>query len=366
MAGEKTEKPTAKKLRDTRRKGQPTVAITPELGGWLAVLVASVVLPRAVSVGAQHMRTMFDQVAQVVAHPEVGTALVVLREAATTIVAMATPLLGATMAAALIAHAAQGGMKPNTAMWKPKFNRLNPLHGVKRMVGGQAMWQLGKVVMKTVVVAFVVWRGLSHVLPLLATGGRLPLSASVSTVGTAMIGLLRNAAAAGLVFAVADYAMSRKRLNKGLKMSKQDIKDEHKQSEGDPLVKSQIRSRQMAMSRNRMMSAIKQADVVVVNPIHVAVALTYDPAKGAPRVVAKGAGVVAAKIRSQADEHGIAMVENVALARLLYKQCKLGAEIPADTYAAVAQVLAFVMSLKARGVASSGVLRPPTLAGAGL
>ncbi len=360
MAGEKTEKPTGKKLRDTRRKGQPTTPVTPELGSWAAILVASVVLPKAVSLGGQKMQVLFEQVVQVIRDPQVATGLIIFREAATAIVAVAAPLMVATMGASLLTRAAQGGMRPNTATWKPRFNRLNPLSGVKRMVGGQAIWQLGKVLFKTIVVAWVVWKALEQVIPLLATGGRLPISATVSTVGQTLLLMLRNAAAVGLAFAVADYAMTRRRLNKSLKMSKQDIKDEHKQSEGDPLVKSQIRSRQMAMSRNRMMSAVKEADVVVVNPIHLAVALRYDPAKGAPRVVAKGAGIIAAKIRAQADEHRVPLVENVALARLLYKSCKLGQEIPAETYAAVAQVLAFVLALKARG-AAAGFHRPPAM-----
>jgi flagellar biosynthetic protein FlhB len=150
----------------------------------------------------------------------------------------------------------------------------------------------------------------------------------------------------------------RRRTNKGLRMSKQDIKDEHKQSEGDPMLKGAIRSRQMQMSRNRMMSDIAEADVIMVNPTHVAVALRYQPEKGAPRVVAKGAGVIASRIREAAEEHRVPMVADVPLARALHRSCEIGQEIPAELFTAVARVLAFVMALKTRGSAV-GVHRNP-------
>jgi flagellar biosynthetic protein FlhB len=140
-------------------------------------------------------------------------------------------------------------------------------------------------------------------------------------------------------------------------MTKHQVKEEHKQTEGDPQLRGAIRSRQLAMSRNRMMADLVEADVVVVNPTHVAVALRYDPAKGAPRVVAKGAGTLAARIREVAAEHRIALVQDVPLARALHAGCELGQEVPPDLYSAVARVLAFVMALKSRGSAA-GLHRP--------
>ncbi|NHC16364.1 EscU/YscU/HrcU family type III secretion system export apparatus switch protein, partial [Motilibacter deserti] len=190
-------------------------------------------------------------------------------------------------------------------------------------------------------------------------GSAMPLATVLGTVGDTVVNLLRQAAMAGLVLAAADYAVVRHRINKGMRMSKQDIKDEYKQSEGDPHVKAQIRARQMAMSRNRMMADVANADVVLVNPTHIAVALRYDPAKGgAPRVIAKGAGALAAKIRGIADENRIPMVQDVPLARTLYKAVEIGGEVPPDLYNAVARVLAFVLSLKARGSAA-GMHRVP-------
>ncbi len=139
-------------------------------------------------------------------------------------------------------------------------------------------------------------------------------------------------------------------------MTDKEVRDEQKQTEGDPMLKGQRRSRALAMSRNRMMSEVSKADAVLVNPTHVAVALRYEPEKGAPRVVAKGGDALAAKIRAKASEHRVPMIENVGLARALYFSCEVGAEIPLELYTAVAQVLAFVMRLRTRG-ASSGMHR---------
>jgi flagellar biosynthesis protein FlhB len=168
---------------------------------------------------------------------------------------------------------------------------------------------------------------------------------------------------AGIVMAAADYFVVRRRTNKQLRMTKQEVKQENKNTEGDPHVKGQIRARQMALARNRQMTDVPTADVVLVNPTHVAVALRYDPEKGAPRVVAKGQGAVAQKIRELATEHRIPMVQDVALARALEKSVEVGMEIPADFYGAVAKVLAFVMSLKSRGSAA-GLHRNPNAAAA--
>ena len=152
--------------------------------------------------------------------------------------------------------------------------------------------------------------------------------------------------------------MAKKRLMKQLRMTHQEMKDENKQSEGDPNLKGAIRSKQLAVSRNRMMSEIVSADVVLVNPTHVAVALRYEQGRGAPRVVAKGSGHVAARIRERAAEHRVPMVEDVPLARALHAACEVGQEIPAEVYTAVARVLAFVLGLRARGSAA-GTHRVP-------
>jgi flagellar biosynthetic protein FlhB len=170
--------------------------------------------------------------------------------------------------------------------------------------------------------------------------------------------LVKTAVAAGLILAGADMLVVMKRNRKQTKMSKKEIKDEYKQSEGDPMLKGQIRNRQLAMSRNRMMAEVTHADVVLVNPTHVAVALRYEPGTGAPKVIAKGKGHVAARIRQIASEKHVPMVQDIALARALHSACELNQEIPPHLYAAVARVLAFVMALRRRG-AAAGMHRNP-------
>jgi flagellar biosynthetic protein FlhB len=164
--------------------------------------------------------------------------------------------------------------------------------------------------------------------------------------------LIRFGAAAGVLLSFADVAVVRRRNNKQLKMTKQEVKDEHRQSDGDPLLRGAIRSRALAISRNRMMADVPEADVIIVNPTHVAIALKYDPKRGAPRVVAKGADHVAARIRQLAEQHRIPLVEDIPLARTMYSTCDIGREIPADLYQGVATVLAFVMRLQKRGSAA--------------
>jgi flagellar biosynthetic protein FlhB len=163
---------------------------------------------------------------------------------------------------------------------------------------------------------------------------------------------------AGLVMAGADYAFQRRRVGKQTRMSKEEVKQEAKQTEGDPLVKSAIRSRQLAAARNRMMQDVATADVVLVNPTHVAVSLRYDPDKGAPQVVARGAGAIAAKIRERATESSVPLVHDVPLARAIYSGCQVGQQIPGELFAAVAQVLAFVISHRASGT-RGGVYQSP-------
>ena len=201
-------------------------------------------------------------------------------------------------------------------------------------------------------------------IPQLVGFGIMPLSVIMERTRNGVLILLWTAVAAGLVLALADYAYQRHTVMKKLKMTPREIKDEAKQSEGDPLIKSAIRSKQMAMSRNRMLSAVTDADVVLVNPTHIAVALKYERTKGAPRVVALGSGSLALKIREKAKENRVPVVEDKPLARLLYRVCDLGDEIPAELYAAVARILAFVMAAGRPGRTASA--RRPSTFGAKL
>jgi len=181
------------------------------------------------------------------------------------------------------------------------------------------------------------------------TAGGLPVTVLIGAAGDGTAALVQSAVIAGLVLAAADVMVVMRRNRKRTRMTKKEVTDEHKSSEGDPMIRSQRRARQLAMSRNRMIAAVATADVVLINPTHFAIALRYEPGKSAPRVVAKGAGVIAARIREQAETDTVPIVKDIPLTRALHSACELGQEIPVELYNAVARVLAFVLALKSRG-----------------
>ncbi len=331
------------------------------MGAWFGMLAASFLLPRTLESAVGHAREAISRVPSVVADPDPAVAMDMLKQGALGSVTAVAPLALAVMLVGIAGAGAQGGIRVATKLFIPKFNRLNPLPGLKKMFGTQSLWEGTKALLKTGVLGAVLYLTVKDLVPVLMTAGQLPLGALLAIVKDTVLTLVRYAAAAGIVLAAADYFVVRKKSMKQLKMSKEDIKQEHKQQEGDPHVKGQIRSRQMAMARNRQMADVPKADVVMVNPTHVAVALRYDPAKGAPRVLAKGSGAIATKIRELATEHRIPMVQDVPLARALHAGCEVGQEIPPEFYGAVAKVLAFVMSLKAKG-AAAGTHRNPNAA----
>lgn len=346
----KTEKPTPKKIKDSRKKGQ--VGKSPEVSAWLTTFAMTLLLPWTFSRARDLLYGIAAQMGDLIAEPEAGRALALWGEGVGGALIAVAPMAVALLILGVLANLAQVGLVLSPQVLKPKFKQLNPLPGLRRLVGAKTAWMACKEVIKLVLLGAVAYHALTAFIPLLVDPGGLALTTVLDGVADAAMSFLRNAAALGLVLAAADYAMQKRQHLKDLKMSKQDIKDEYKQADGDPKMKGMLRERQLRMSRNRMMADIASADVVLVNPTHVAVALRYDPLAGAPRVVAKGSGAIAAKIRERADQHRVPMVRDVPLARALHSSCELGDEIPAELYAAVAQVLAFIFSLKARGVAA--------------
>jgi flagellar biosynthetic protein FlhB len=345
---EKTEKPTPKKIKEARKEGQ--VARTPELGAWTAMLAVAMLLHLLVGKGADSITELMIRSMSIISDPSTHDALQLLREGSMTVLVLSVSLGAGVLAIGVLAAAGQGGIHLATKSFKPKWSRLNPLQGAKRLFGPHALWEGAKVLLKSSVVGLLVWRAVHGLMPLV--GGLVPSAVAVQLVTTQATGLIRDVAAAGLLTAAADYAVQRRKVGKQLKMTKQEVKQEHKQSEGDPLVRSALRSRQLAAARNRMMADVPQADVVLVNPVHVAVALRYESDSGAPRVVAKGAGAVAAKIRERANDARVPLVEDIPLARALHAACEVGQEIPVELYQAVAQVLAYVLSRRREGMAA--------------
>jgi flagellar biosynthetic protein FlhB len=349
-AGEKTEKATPRKLKKARRDGQ--VGHTPELGSWGSVLAASFVIPNVAHSLMGISQSCLVEVGATIQHPDVGRAITMTRYSMEHAVLATAPLAILVLLTAVATAGAQGGIWVAPKLLAPKMSRLNPLSGLKRMFGTQGVWSLLKSLGKLVVLAAVTYLSVRNLVPTLMASGSLPLSAVMQAAIDAALRLVRIGALAGLALAVADIAVVRKRNNKQLKMTKHEVKEEMKSSDGDPLLRGAMRSRALAISRNRMMADIPNADVVLVNPTHVAVALKYDPAKGAPRVVAKGADHLATRIRELAERNRVPMVADIPLARALYSTCEIGHEIPADMYQGVATVLAFVMRLKRKGSAA--------------
>jgi len=353
--GEKTEKPTPQRLKEARKEGQ--IPRTPELGTWAGVAAASVLLPMLVSNSFTAVQELFVQVGAVAQNPEAASVSTLLGEALSVFLTSLLPTALGLMAVGVAASAAQGGVTFATKAIKPSFKKLNPLNGVKRMFGPHGLWEAMKSLIKTAALAAVVVVTSGRAKELVSSSGSLPLSSVVAAFTDSAVLLMRTVAITGLVIAIADYMIVRFRTMKQLKMSRYEIEQEHKKSEGDPHVKAHRRSAALAMSRNRMMTDVREADVLLVNPTHVAVALKYEAARGAPRVVAKGSDVIAAKLREVAAEARVPLVQDIPLARALHSSCEIGQEVPAQLFTAVARVLAFVMHLSARGVVG-GFHRP--------
>jgi flagellar biosynthesis protein FlhB len=337
----KTEKPTPRKLRKARKDGR--FPRTPDAAAWLGILAGAALVPKTAQLAGDHFRELIALLPAVAADPTPARALGVLAKVPMDVLLAAVPVGVAAAAGSVLATAAQGVHVSGKAL-KPDFKRMNPKQGVKRMFGVKSAWEAFKALVKVTVIAAVVLVTGRDLLPQLAASGALPLSTTVSRAHHGLQTIFYAAAVAGLLLALFDYAYQRHTVMKQLKMTIREVKDEVRQSEGDPMVKGAIRARQLTISRNRMLSAVAQADVVLVNPTHVAVALKYQPGRGAPRVVAKGAGALAAKIRQRAAEHRVPVVEDKPLARTLYRICELDEEIPTELYVAVARILAFVMS----------------------
>jgi flagellar biosynthetic protein FlhB len=354
----KTEKPTAKRKREARKEG--SIPRSPEIGAWVSILTASFLIKSTVTSAGSLERRLFRHASLAITKVDVGMGMQLFGEAMAGFVTVVAPLILGLMLVGIITNIGQVGLaiKP----FKVKFKNINPFPGIKRLFAPTSVWTAAKDVIKLSVLSLLAWKTLAGIVPALTTHGALPIGAVLAAVTTRAMDFMRNVALLGLSIAGIDYGLQRRRVAKSMMMSKQEIKDESRQSEGDPKMKGEIRSRQRKMSRLRMMAAISTADAIVVNPTHVSVAIKYDPKRGAPRVVAKGADEMAARIREEAAKHNVPMVEDVPLARTMYRLCEIGDEIPAQLYEAVARLLAFLYAVRASGRSTpigGGAHRPP-------
>lgn len=260
---------------------------------------------------------------------------------------MLAPLFVVLVVVAVLSSVMLGGLVFSGKALEPKFERMNPIKGVTRMFSAQTLVELIKTLAKAAVVGTVAVLVITNYLqPMIALMHATPEDALTSGIG--LVALCSALIVVGLVLIVLiDAPWQIFSHMKKLRMSKQDVKQEHKESEGDPHVKGRIRQQQRAMARRRMMAEVPNADVVITNPTHYAVALAYQQGGGgAPKVIAKGSGLIAAKIREIGQEHNVPLLSAPPLARALYHHVELGQEIPHQLYSAVAEVLAWVFQLR--------------------
>ena len=346
-AQERTEQATPKRMKEVRAKGQ--LSTSRDLVAWVGVAGGAVMIPTTISNVQGTASAAVLAFKNVIADPEPARAVAALTTGLGSVVPAIAPMLAVVTVAVIAATVVQGGVHLKRPT--PKFEQFNPVSGIKRVFGMQALWEGLKAVSKTAVVAVVLMSVIQGMMPILMVAGGLPVSSLVGATTGGIVTLIQTAIGAGIALAIADVIVVMRRNRKSTRMTKREVRDEHKSSEGDPMIKAQRRSIQAQLGRSRMLAAVSSADVVLLNPTHIAVALKYEPGKSAPRVVAKGADAIALRIREKATESGVPMVEDIPLARALHAACDVGQEIPADFYNAVARVLAFVMSLKTRGAA---------------
>lgn len=345
---DRTEEPTARKLSKAREDGQ--VARSSELpaavivigallmllttGGWLVTRMATIF-----SNGFVFDRTTINKPLLLPAH--FGDQLL-----SSFITVM--PIMVFTVIAAIVASGMTGGYFFSLQAVAPKGSKLSLFGGLKRIFGAHAAVELGKAILKFSLVSAVLWWSLMSNMDKLIQIGQMGLEPALDAAG---VMIMQSALLVGLslaVIAMIDVPYQKYAFNKRMRMTKQEVKDEYKQMEGSPEVKAQIRRRQREMANSRMMQRIKDADVVITNPEHFAVALEYDPTgDGAPIMVAKGTDHMAALIREEAKAHGVHLFEAAPLARAIYFTTELEQQVPEDLYHAVAQVIAYVFSLEA-------------------
>lgn len=358
---DKTEKPTAKRRQKARKKGQ--VAISREVSQWLVALAGTLLLPVLFRTAETRITGLFARVADVMTAPSVAGALGVLQSGLSDVLVLVLPVAGGFAALGVLADVAQTGGLFSLQAAAPKFDRVNPVAGFKRLFSANSLWQLAKQTIKIAFLVLIAYKVLFGLGTKLVGSQPVDMTPVISYAGSVILGLVRDISVIGLLLALGDYAVQRRKHNKSLKMTKREVKEENRQSEGDPLMKREVRRKQMRLSRSRMMAAVAGADVVVTNPTHFAVALRYQAGRGhAPQVVAKGSDEVALRIRAEAMKHGVPVIEDRPLAQAIFAACEIDDFVPKELYVAVARVLAFVFTLPALVKASGRVHQRPTSA----
>jgi flagellar biosynthesis protein FlhB len=347
---DRTEKATPKRREQAREKGQ--VARSADAGGSLVLIAAlfglSILGPGIANAGAESFRRILASIADPAKATSTTGLEELLHEVLQTMLVTVGPIAGICMATGLLAGVAQVGFHPSTKALAPDFRRINPISGLRNLLGPNTIFEALKAVTKVSAVAGVAALALLPGMGDLASQVGLSPAALGKVLPSKAMSIAQHAAFAYLAIGVIDLTWQRLRHTKQIRMTKQEVKDELRQYGVSAEVRGALRRRQMQAARARMMAAVPEADVVVTNPTHYAVALRYDGSHPAPEVVAKGQDLIAAQIRRVAEENEVPIIPDPPLARALHGSTEIGQVIPEELYAAVAQVLAFVYRLAAR------------------
>ncbi|MGF3102577.1 flagellar biosynthesis protein FlhB [Rossellomorea aquimaris] len=347
FSGEKTEKATPKKRDDARKKGQ--TAKSQDVNTAIILLAVFLFLTFSASYIGNIVFDLFNQTFQEYMLMELteNTVQVITMDIMKELALLLGPIMLVALLAGLVSNYIQVGVMFTTKPLEPKLEKIDPIKGFKRIFSLRAIVELLKSILKISFVGaitfVILWKNIDQVLSLSfkSVGDSLATMASL----TVQMGI---AASLALLFlSLFDFLYQKYDFEKNIRMSKQDLKDEHKNIEGDPLIKSKIKQRQREMAMRRMMQEVPEADVVITNPTHFAIALKYDENKmDAPYVVAKGVDYLAQKIKYIANENDVVMVENRPLARSLYDSAEIGDAVPEEFFKAVAEILAYVYRIK--------------------
>lgn len=350
FAGEKTEKATPKKRQDARKKGQ--ILKSQDITSAIVMLSVFLFLMIAGTSMREGIMSFFKQTFSkymLVDTLSIKLVVKIYKEVLSEMAVIALPIMVIAVIAGVAGNFLQFGLLFTTEPLKFDLTKLDPIKGIKRMFSVRALIELLKSILKIsligAVTTAILWMNIDDVLSL---SFKSPW-ATLITVSKLTVLMGIAASVVLLIIAILDYYYQKFDYEKNLKMSKQDIKDEYKNSEGDPLIKSKIKQRQREMAMRRMMQEVPQADVVITNPTHYAIALKYDEeTMDAPKVIAKGTDFIAQKIKLIAKENDVVMVENRPLARAMYDQVEIGQHIPDEFFKAVAEVLAYVYRVKSK------------------
>lgn len=352
---EKSEEPTSKKLDDARKEGQ--VAKSQEVATAFSLMALFLILRIGYGFMGTNFQNLFSRIYNNIpnvartyeGYIPVELLRSLLTNAIFTMFIISAPFFIIAFIIAFVSDLVQVGFKPTSKPLQPKLSKLNPISGMKKIFSTRKIFELGKSILKLVVMGAVIYSFFTGRTESLFLLYDIPLKQAIGLMGSLIIDLGIRLAAAYIVIAAIDLIYQRRKFHKDMMMTKQEVKDEYKNSEGDPAVKGAQKRRMMEASRRRMMQQLPEADVVITNPTHFAVAIKYDAEENdAPIVVAKGADYLAQKIKEVARENNVEIVENKPLARMLYTNVEVGELVPPELYKAVAEVLAYVYHLQGK------------------